>query len=387
MWSPLKVASRNVWPSAKSRAQPTFGHTATAADGAPQYFVITACWDISRSLTSKPSFVNACLGDLGDAGGRCRRTGPTISIGSPLVAAGRRSPPSSGTPPPAPDRHAGDGEVVGAGARPTPPACSNPGTPGGRKCVATVPTRLPPSASSTASRSKPASDRLADVEVVERRDGRVQRRPAAAAGVDQLQLRRVLRHRLLEHRRRQHEVAREHVRALPGPCARPARHRRCPAASRSGPGRPGDSRSSRPSSGCGPGRSSCPARSVPTMYGPVATWWVPYSETFSRSKGSAYSRGTGAASGSTSAAASVPPVEPAQAGRRRCACPASRSPEIVRARRGAGPRALDVAEVGRRVRVVDRAEEATLDRVLDVRGDDLALDRRREAHAGAQLAR
>ena len=46
----------------------------------------------------------------------------------------------------------------------------------------------------------------------------------------------------------------------------------------------------------------------PTMYGPVATCLAPYSETFSRSSGSAYSRGTGAASGSTSAAASVPPV-------------------------------------------------------------------------------
>ena len=33
MCSPLNVGSRNVWPSAKSRVQPTFGQTATAAFG------------------------------------------------------------------------------------------------------------------------------------------------------------------------------------------------------------------------------------------------------------------------------------------------------------------------------------------------------------------
>ena len=55
-----------------------------------------------------------------------------------------------------------------------------------------------------------------------------------------------------------------------------------------------------------------PGLSDPTMYGPVATCLAPYSETFALSSGSAYSRGTGAVSGRTNAAASVPPV-----GRRR----------------------------------------------------------------------
>src|SRR3954447_13648373 len=45
MCAPLNVGSRNVWPSAKSRVQPTLGQTATCADGTPQNRVMTTYCD------------------------------------------------------------------------------------------------------------------------------------------------------------------------------------------------------------------------------------------------------------------------------------------------------------------------------------------------------
>jgi hypothetical protein len=44
------------------------------------------------------------------------------------------------------------------------------------------------------------------------------------------------------------------------------------------------------------------------MYGPVATWFWPYTDGFCLSNFAAYSSGTGAESGSASAPATTPPV-------------------------------------------------------------------------------
>ena len=82
MFAPLNVGSRNVWPSAKSRAQPTFGQTATAAVGKPQKRVITTCWESRRSLTLKPTDSNAALASS-EIARPLPSTGPTIRIGSP----------------------------------------------------------------------------------------------------------------------------------------------------------------------------------------------------------------------------------------------------------------------------------------------------------------
>jgi hypothetical protein len=62
-------------------------------------------------------------------------------------------------------------------------------------------------------------------------------------------------------------------------------------------------------------------------------------------------------------------------------------PRDRRARLDADLGALDVAEVGARVAVVDRVEEAALDRVLDVLRSDLAVHGRRELDAGLDLHR
>ena len=59
----------------------------------------------------------------------------------------------------------------------------------------------------------------------------------------------------------------------------------------------------------------------------------------------------------------------------------------LRARLGADLRALEVTEVRAGVAVVDRVEEAALDRVLDVLRGDLAVDGRRELDARLDLDR
>ena len=61
MFLPAKVGDRIVWGSAKSFSQPTFGQTATSADGVLQNFVYIVCCCTRRIWTLKPRASRFCL--------------------------------------------------------------------------------------------------------------------------------------------------------------------------------------------------------------------------------------------------------------------------------------------------------------------------------------
>ena len=190
MLSPLNVASSIDCASAKSLNQPTFGQIATFAYGTPQNFVNSVSCGHEAQVQLEAELLHLVLEDLGRSScrdRRCRRwSGPCRrrstcrwrrSAGSDPAAW-----PRACTSWPRPDRPWGS-----PGSRGRRPAWGRrpPRNPAARAAASRWrwrPTTSPPRVRRSASRSERGDDRLADVDVVERLDGGVERDVVHAAG-------------------------------------------------------------------------------------------------------------------------------------------------------------------------------------------------------------
>ena len=156
---PLKTGSSIDCGSTKSLNQPALAADADLLGRAPD---TTPCTRTScgtaRSLTLKPELLELRLGDLRPATCPGRRWRPRAELVVARVLARRVAGLPDVLRAQRPCRRRVREEVEPRALEP--PACSNPGMPGGRKCVAMSPMNSPPRAARAASRSKPAMTAL-----------------------------------------------------------------------------------------------------------------------------------------------------------------------------------------------------------------------------------